>query len=584
MRDLLNSITQMKTGNAFPNYIDYIRFPYYRNLERDSRIDLSFPFTVFVGRNGSGKTSALQALYGAPGSFSVSRYWFTTHIDPIQNSDQGDTPCFIYAYKQDGEALEVLKNRIYNRGDPDYWETARPRKAYGMTELPGKKRNPPIKMNTIYLNFRTMISAFDKHFYFAQNFPQPYLRNKSRALRRAIDEDIIIKVGGVDQNTKPEKLAAEELEVMNKILGKKYTEGTVVYHKFFKSWGHSILFKANGATYSEAFAGSGEMAIATLVYRILRAGPNSLILLDEPETSLHPGAQKELKRFLLEQIKLKKHQMAISTHSPVFVTGLPREAIKLFSQLPDGKIRITPNIQPEEAFYEIGFEEAEKRRIIVEDKLAKDILEEVLKIKGTHTAAMFDVVIGPGGAQGIVKNLAILVSTNLHKKQFALLDGDQKQPHVDTSTLRVNELTKEHLDTLILQQTGSQPGFLISGSDPEDHMRARKDFLDYYKDHVQHLPKLTPEEIIWDDDLYKELLENITGQTATQLQAVFAAIDAETNFKEKFRLFAEKVDLGGSSGNIHAAQILFLARWKNKGDQSFQDISAVIDAFKNMPI
>ncbi|QQR95196.1 MAG: AAA family ATPase [Bacteroidota bacterium] len=56
----------MKARNAFRNFIEYIQFPYFRNLEKNTRIIFDFPLTVFVGQNGSGKSSTLHALYGAP--------------------------------------------------------------------------------------------------------------------------------------------------------------------------------------------------------------------------------------------------------------------------------------------------------------------------------------------------------------------------------------------------------------------------------------------------------------------------------------------------------------------------------------
>ena len=43
-----------------------------------------------------------------------------------------------------------------------------------------------------------------------------------------------------------------------------------------------------------------------------------LLLLDEPETSLHPGAQVKLQRYILDQIKKKHLQVVISTHAPAF--------------------------------------------------------------------------------------------------------------------------------------------------------------------------------------------------------------------------------------------------------------------------
>ena len=73
-------------------------------------------------------------------------------------------------------------------------------------------------------------------------------------------------------------------------------------------------------------------AITTDQFLELAENENSLIILDEPEVSLHPGAQEELKIFLLEQILIKRLQIIISTHSPKFSEFLPDDAIKLFYQ------------------------------------------------------------------------------------------------------------------------------------------------------------------------------------------------------------------------------------------------------------
>lgn len=102
--------------------------------------------------------------------------------------------------------------------------------------------------------------------------------------------------------------------------------------------------------YSEANAGSGEIAVVQLVRRIEKARDYSLVLLDEPEVSLHPGAQENLKEYLLEAIKTKKLQVVISTHSPTLIKGLPSSAIKLFKTNEYGKFYVQENINYEEAF------------------------------------------------------------------------------------------------------------------------------------------------------------------------------------------------------------------------------------------
>lgn len=86
-----------------------------------------------VGKNGSGKSSTLHALYGAPHWKSCSDFWFSTEVDPIKETGGEGKNRFFYGYREDkqSEVKEVMKTRM-RRGsktkekDPDYWETSRP--------------------------------------------------------------------------------------------------------------------------------------------------------------------------------------------------------------------------------------------------------------------------------------------------------------------------------------------------------------------------------------------------------------------------------------------------------------------------
>lgn len=78
----------MKENNCFPNYIEYIQFPFYKNMQKQTKIQFNFPFTVLIGKNGSGKSSVLHALYGAPEKKSCSDFWFSTEVDPIKESGE----------------------------------------------------------------------------------------------------------------------------------------------------------------------------------------------------------------------------------------------------------------------------------------------------------------------------------------------------------------------------------------------------------------------------------------------------------------------------------------------------------------
>lgn len=168
MQENISSIQRMKESGCFKNYIEYIQFPFYKNLVEHSRINFDFPMTVLIGKNSGGKSSTLHALFGAPQGYTCGDFWFSTEVDPIAES--GDKNRYFYGYREerDSDIKEVMKTRMRSgsetkKEDPDYWETSRPIQKDGM--IPSK-RNSPVDKEVIYLDFRAEVSAFDKIFHF----------------------------------------------------------------------------------------------------------------------------------------------------------------------------------------------------------------------------------------------------------------------------------------------------------------------------------------------------------------------------------------------------------------------------------
>ena len=84
---LVKEIQEEKIKGRFQNYIEYMQFPKYKNLKENTRIDFSFPLTILVGKNGTGKSSVLHAIYGAPSGQSTGDFWFSTQVDPIKDGE-----------------------------------------------------------------------------------------------------------------------------------------------------------------------------------------------------------------------------------------------------------------------------------------------------------------------------------------------------------------------------------------------------------------------------------------------------------------------------------------------------------------
>lgn len=536
----INTIEEMKSKGVFNNYIEYMTFPYYKNLVQNTRINFEFPLTVLVGKNGSGKSSTLHALYGAPHWHSCSDFWFSTKVDPIEETGGQGRNRFFYGYKEDknSEIKEVMKTRM-KRGsktkeeDPDYWETSKPIKRDGMTT---SQRNDPVKREVVYLDFRAEVSAFDKIFHFAKgnlNEKKKLLRKRSGYLNRLFNGEAMRFPGQPDDKVgKVTELEKESREIISGILGKEYVSIKVAEHSIFKNPGTSIYVKTKiSSRYSEANAGSGEVAVIQLVKKIQDAKAYSLILLDEPEVSIHPGAQEKLKEYLLDAIIRKKVQIVISTHSPILIKDIPSKAIKLYVTNAQGKFEIRENVGYQEAFFDLEDCVCEKKIIFCEDFAAKKMIDYILK--KDKKEQYFDVEYNPGGEKTLVSKYLPTFTTHelFREKVFLMLDGDMKTGYLfeEEKLTLAQQMDKNYLKECVKNAFGTEIEAYVDGGSggarDDQRCEAYLRYLRYYAQNVYYLPDgLIPEVILLKSDYVKKMYmsvlskyDEITNKNAKQI-------------------------------------------------------------------
>jgi len=583
--DLINTVRTIKASGVFKKYVDFIQFPYYRNIDIDTRINFDFPLTIFTGQNGCGKSSALHALWGMPEGNTPYKFWFDTKIDPIEYFGAlKRRHAFWYSFRDSkGTEKQVLKTRIKSKNDPNYWETSRPIKNYGMNLL-GGARNKPIKKNTLYLDFRSELSAFDQFFYFGNvrnnksKNRQEYIRLQSRKLKKLLDGSKPYQLSGnppKSQNELLKVLTKKELEEISIILGRTYVEGKTINHTLFRNRGYSVYLKSSFAKYSEAFAGSGEVAVVRLVTEVMNAKNYSLIPLDEPEVSLHPGAQVRLQEFLLKQIKLKKHQIVLSTHSPSLISGLPKEAVKVFYLNPmSNKFSVKENLYPEEAFFHIQYEIL-KIPIFVEDRLAQAIIEAMLMVIGEEKANLFNVKYHAGGAEVITNQIIPHLSRNDNPNDYVIFDGDQKNsPAIDWRKLPLADITVPNLDRKIKEIIGQNIKFLVDGNSSgraDQKLKLQKAYLDFIYKSTFYFPTQTPEEMIWDEKHSNDLLD-LHGEKEIKI-----SINSKTDYKVKFRQLSKALYNIDDSDTIFTLQNNFLKKFIEKENSNYKQLIQVLN-------
>lgn len=567
----LENLQRIRDANQFVNYIEHLRYPHFKNMVPNSRIDFTFPVTFLVGKNGSGKSSILHSLYGSPSNKNIGDYWFETAIDPIIDNELRNR--YIYGYKSNGVINEVLYQRAPRAGNPDYWETARPLKSLGM---PNETRVNPIEMTVEYLDFRSELNAFDKFFYFLEfkkeRFPkkQDLLRFFSKKLKLAFENNSIESY--YKQKNELKVLLSQILtQKISEILGKSYTTIEIIKHNFFKDWGYSIRVKSESKSYTEAFSGSGESAVILLAYKISLLPNNSLIILDEPETSLHPGAQRRLVEYLIDISIANKHQIVVSTHSPDIIDGMPENSIKTIYTTDNDKFDIINSQNFNLAFIELDKLSHEKKTILYEDTLVGKICHTVLFTINPQYKRILDLQISSGGSKEIFKRIAHIM--DLPSKIYIVFDGDQRKDNVeiDTGSFTVQQSTDlEFLKQKIKEKTDADIKFSLDGGNApntEQNIEKHIQYFDFLTEKVKYLPLLLPEDIIWDEDYAKQKVKLLLDERN------YAPIGATS--KEKFYNLCDK--LFNDTSNYEALIDEFIVKWKAKRDTNFEEIEILLN-------
>jgi ABC-type cobalamin/Fe3+-siderophores transport system ATPase subunit len=93
--------------------------------------------------------------------------------------------------------------------------------------------------------------------------------------------------------------------------------------------------------------GSGIGRALAVAYQALMTPPGGLCVIEEPESHLHPAAQRTLLSFLTLQAKEK--QIALSTHSPAVAGSVERNQVFLVVN-EEGRTKVLEGREPETAF------------------------------------------------------------------------------------------------------------------------------------------------------------------------------------------------------------------------------------------
>jgi predicted ATPase len=484
IKELLSALKNDFANDEFDKFIHDATFPNFKKIKPFAKIEFKFPLTVLVGVNGGGKSSILHAMWGMPSNYSTSRFWFATKIDPISivADSKPNVPRYWYTHYIKKLQQKVQSRKVFPKKTERSWEPSRPAADDGMNKMPDVTHlNRPftsksgdrwtaVERETVYINTKSESSAFDRFFYHTEltklTDRQDFFIKRSAKLHAAMEGDkSVVNIGRGVFEVQKVNISAAHLKTINRILGKKYIAAKKVVHDLFdRNKSPSVIFKTEAHTYSESFAGSGELAVVNLVLRVEELADYGLLLIDEPETSLHPGAQSELIRYLLDKAKAKKIQIVIATHSPTIVNLLPEHALIVLDETPDGT---TVNVKATKsaAFYRLGQPNPNKVTIITEDKLLQAYVERAVSLLPNDLQSRIEVKAAVTGASEMLSHQVPAYMNMPNVRVLMVLDGDQKKfldlVSVDPQSLSPNAEEK------FITDIAKECNVTIVGSNPD---------------------------------------------------------------------------------------------------------------------
>lgn len=220
----------------------------------------------------------------------------------------------------------------------------------------------------------------------------------------------------------------------------KFIEATITDFWVDRSTGADFLAfeSASGFPHRAGIVGEGILNIFRLCYSLIFQQESEVLLVDEPELSLHPQSQRRLYQLLANRTKYR--QVVTSTHSVHFIDwGHIRTGTKIFranlspagstfNSLSDPTIAGITGITDRDILNKKLFDTLAKELffsrgcVLVEGQEDAHLLQKYIDGVSNYKIEIFGY--GSGGADGILHWLA--ACSDLKVRAVGLFDGDEK--------------------------------------------------------------------------------------------------------------------------------------------------------------
>ncbi|MEX1366541.1 MAG: AAA family ATPase [Nannocystaceae bacterium] len=276
------------------------------------------PLTVFVGANGSGKTSVLEAIALFRDTLSGPILDYPSWVERLR-CRQGTNPSISIEVElvYDDWANRLQLELLGDEGPRLTSGTKDDKQSFAITKTFAQR----------FAMFRLDASAMARPTYSEELEP-----------RLAYDGENLAAVLDSLQGTHRERF--DEIERRMQSLVPPLRRLRVPRAKRGNLVGHQVAFDFEHATDIRADDASEGTLLLLGLLTIIESNPSEqpmTIMLDDLDRALHPKAQRELVGYLHELIRTRPNlQILATTHSPYLVEHLEFEEVRAITQAPDG--------------------------------------------------------------------------------------------------------------------------------------------------------------------------------------------------------------------------------------------------------
>ena len=347
-------------------------------------IDIQSPVTAFCGINGTGKSTLLQLLalaYKRPAParpYYVKDFLVIGPLDPAPFSESAEVEFTYWTSPTDHQTVTISRRTTTQR-----WS--------------GYTRRP------------------EREVYFA---------GVGHYLPRIEQRDFVVRNAKHLQITDQQDIPLVVRDAASNILACQYSAATskAVTYSGYNS--DIVCVQRGGVEYSEAHMGFGEGRTQSLVLALEKIPEKSLVLVEEPETSLHPSAQYSLAKYLMEVSIRRGHQIFLTTHSEYLLNALPGASRLYLMRDAGDSIRCLAGLSAAEARSLMTDGATKALTVLVEDDCAKAILRELLRRVDPGFLTTTGIYVG-GDAHSLATTARVLRDTGL--PVAIVRDGDQSE-------------------------------------------------------------------------------------------------------------------------------------------------------------